>query len=120
MSVLGKRIKYLREKNNYSQKRVADALGISNVQLSRYESGDRKPDPDMIVEISKFFDVPTDYLLGRSDQQSNEINDAKEMIEFFNNPNLNLFFKEMKEAPEDQLEEMRQIWEVIKKRGLNK
>jgi hypothetical protein len=39
---------------------------------------------------------------------------------FFNTPDLNLFFKEMSEAPEDQLEEMRQIWEIIKKCGLNK
>ncbi|WP_245618054.1 hypothetical protein [Domibacillus tundrae] len=41
-------------------------------------------------------------------------------MEFFKNPELNLFFKEMKEVPEDQLEEMQQIWKVIKKRGLNK
>ncbi|GAB2558441.1 helix-turn-helix domain-containing protein [Gracilibacillus alcaliphilus] len=66
MNKLGQRIKSLREKNNYSQKRVADAVGISNVQLSRYESGDRKPDPETISLLADFFEVSTDYLLGRT------------------------------------------------------
>ncbi|MBU5213257.1 helix-turn-helix domain-containing protein [Heyndrickxia oleronia] len=79
MSVLGDRIKLLRDKHNYSQKRVASALGISNVQLSRYESGDRKPDPEMITMIADYFGVSTDFLLGKTDnlveKTSNEIFD---------------------------------------------
>lgn len=67
MSVLGKRLKFLREKNDYSQKRVADSLGISNTQLSRYESGDRNPDPELITKFADFYDVTTDYLHGRTD-----------------------------------------------------
>jgi HTH-type transcriptional regulator, competence development regulator len=39
MDILRKRLKDLREKFDYSQKQVAEAIGISNVQLSRYESG---------------------------------------------------------------------------------
>ncbi|MFC5773721.1 helix-turn-helix domain-containing protein [Ectobacillus antri] len=70
MDVLAQRIKKLRELNNYSQKRVADALGISNVQLSRYESGDRKPEPETIKNIADFYDVSVDYLLGRTDVSS--------------------------------------------------
>ncbi|WP_342045956.1 helix-turn-helix domain-containing protein [Bacillus sp. OTU530] len=65
MDVLADRIKSIRERHNYSQKRVAEALGISNVQLSRYESGDRKPEPETIKKIADFFDVSVDYLLGR-------------------------------------------------------
>lgn len=75
MSVLGKRIKYLREKNNFSQKRLAESLGITNVQLSRYETGDRNPDPDTIKKIADFFEVSTDYLLGRTDNPSSKNNE---------------------------------------------
>lgn len=67
MSTFAHRLKKIREQNKFSQKRVADALGISNVQLSRYESGDRKPDPEMIKAIADFFEVSVDYLLGRTD-----------------------------------------------------
>uniref|UniRef100_A0A7U3YCP7 Helix-turn-helix domain protein n=1 Tax=Geobacillus sp. (strain Y4.1MC1) TaxID=581103 RepID=A0A7U3YCP7_GEOS0 len=67
MNILGKRLKYLREKFNYSQKKVAEAIGISNVQLSRYESGDRNPDPELIAAFADFYGVTTDYILGRTD-----------------------------------------------------
>jgi HTH-type transcriptional regulator, competence development regulator len=70
MSILGKRLKLLREKNNFSQKRVADSIGISNTQLSRYESGDRNPDPELIAKFADYYEVTTDYLHGR-------INDPK-------------------------------------------
>lgn len=70
MDILGSRIKNLRDKHDLSQKRVAQALKISNTQLSRYESGDRRPDPEMIRKIADYFDVSTDYLLGRSDDPS--------------------------------------------------
>jgi HTH-type transcriptional regulator, competence development regulator len=68
MSILGKRLKFLREKNNYSQKRVADSIGISNTQLSRYESGDRKPEPELITQFADYYGVTTDYLHGRTDE----------------------------------------------------
>ncbi len=74
MSVLGKRLKFLREKNNYSQKRVADSIGISNVQLSRYESGDRNPDPELISKFADYFDVTTDYLHGRTNEPNGSSN----------------------------------------------
>ncbi|NOU68347.1 helix-turn-helix domain-containing protein [Paenibacillus sp. LMG 31461] len=78
MSVLGSRIKYLREKLDISQKRLADALGITNIQVSRYETGDRKPDPDTIKKIAEFFDVSSDFLLGVTSDQvdSNETNSS--------------------------------------------
>lgn len=74
MSILGKRLKYLREKHNYSQKKVADSLGISNVQLSRYESGDRNPEPELIAKFADYYDVTTDFLHGRTDLQVPNIN----------------------------------------------
>ncbi|MGG3890084.1 helix-turn-helix domain-containing protein [Metabacillus fastidiosus] len=124
MSILGKRIKYLRERNNYSQKRVAEALGISNVQLSRYESGDRKPDPDMITAISDYFDVPADYLLGRSDNPDpsrkvivaeQEITLSKEELDIFKEmkkyPTL---FHDLANAPERKIKQLIKMWEIIK------
>jgi len=40
---------------------------MSQSTIALYETGDRKPDPDTINKIADFFDVSTDYLLGRSD-----------------------------------------------------
>jgi HTH-type transcriptional regulator, competence development regulator len=77
MSVLGKRLKYLREKNNFSQKRVADSLGISNTQLSRYESGDRKPEPELITQFADYYGVTTDYLHGRTDEPEGNVSQTE-------------------------------------------
>ncbi|WP_028983978.1 helix-turn-helix domain-containing protein [Sporolactobacillus terrae] len=65
-NTLGSRIRFLRDEQGLSQLEMARQLNISNAQLSRYESGARKPDPDMIVRIADYLNVSTDYLLGRS------------------------------------------------------
>ncbi|WP_018392451.1 hypothetical protein [Bacillus sp. 37MA] len=61
----------------------------------------------MIAKIAELYDVTTDYLITGKESTNVKTDISK-------------YEKEMKEAPEDQLEEIRQIWEVIKKRGLNK
>ncbi|UOQ43389.1 helix-turn-helix domain-containing protein [Halobacillus salinarum] len=73
MNIIGKRIKQLRENNNLSQKRVSEALGVSNVQLSRYESGSRQPDYETLKKIADYFEVSIDYLFGRSFNSKDDI-----------------------------------------------
>ncbi|MEZ2657238.1 helix-turn-helix domain-containing protein [Aneurinibacillus aneurinilyticus] len=67
---LGERIKYLREKNGYAQKFIAEKIGVKNNTLSSYESDKRQPDYDTLQKIADFFEVSTDYLLGRTDEPS--------------------------------------------------
>lgn len=117
MSVLGQRIKYIREKLNYSQKRLADALKISNVQLSRYESGDRKPEPEMIANIAEFLGVSTDYLLGITDDPSPKEKDGKISSAFYDQENIT---DEEKEYLDLQLEIFRKMKEERKKKRENK
>lgn len=68
MSVLGKRIKNLREKNSLNQIELAKLLNISNTTLSQYETGQRIPSDDIKIKIADFFNVSVDYLLGRTNQ----------------------------------------------------
>ncbi|MEZ7173625.1 helix-turn-helix domain-containing protein [Sporosarcina sp. OR05] len=117
-NTLGKRMKSLREKDDLKQNHVANKLGVSPYQLSRYESGKTKPDPDMIASIASFYNVTTDYLLGRSDNP--RMNAEQEFQDFANNPKLNHFFKDIEAGAEQEQEELRQIWEIIKKRRKSK
>jgi len=66
-SVFGKRVKYLRESENIKREEFADKLRITYSALSKYETGERFPSPDIINKIADFFNVTTDYLLGRTD-----------------------------------------------------
>ena len=60
-----KRLKSLR--GNNSQKAVAKEIGTDQQTLSRYETGDRTPDAEMLLRIADYYNVSTDYLLGRTE-----------------------------------------------------
>lgn len=66
-SIIGERIKELREKQGLTQKELATFLGISDRAVGYYEKEERTPPPDMLQKIADFFDVSVDYLLGRTD-----------------------------------------------------
>lgn len=61
------RLKSLRLEKKFSQIELSKKLNISNVTLSQYENGIRKPDLDTLTNLSNYFNVTTDYLLGKSD-----------------------------------------------------
>ncbi len=67
MHFLPERIKCLRNVKGQSQKELGEALGKSREAISKYELGEREPDPDAIVLFSKHFNVSSDYMLGITD-----------------------------------------------------
>ncbi|WP_373845231.1 helix-turn-helix domain-containing protein [Clostridium sp.] len=64
---LGNRIRNLREEKSISQLELAKILNIGNTTLSQYESDKRIPSDTVKKKIADYFNVSTDYLLGRSD-----------------------------------------------------
>ena len=56
----------MREKK-VTQSKMADFLGIKLRSYQNYEGGSRRPDYEGLVALADYFDVTTDYLLGRSD-----------------------------------------------------
>ena len=64
MEHIGTKIKELRKKNDLTQEKLADYLGVSFQAISKWETGAASPDLALIVPIAKLFDVSTDELLG--------------------------------------------------------
>ena len=64
MNDLGKRIKELRKKNDLTQEKLADMLGITYKAVSKWECGMTSPDISMIVPLARILCVTTDELLG--------------------------------------------------------
>ncbi|MBN4062850.1 helix-turn-helix domain-containing protein [Alkaliphilus sp. AH-315-G20] len=59
-------LKQLREDKNIRQSDLADILNISRQAISNYEQGTRFPkDEKLLLSIADFFNVSTDFLLGR-------------------------------------------------------
>lgn len=61
------RLVEIREKNGYTRKRLAEELGRPYRTVTNYETGEREPGHEYIIEIAKKFGVTTDYILGTSD-----------------------------------------------------
>lgn len=61
------KLKDLRIKNGKTQKELANFLGISDVAYYYYESEKRDMSPDIILKLANYFNVSTDYLLGKDE-----------------------------------------------------
>ncbi len=57
----------LRTKRGVTQEDVAQSLSISNKTISKWENGASMPDLPMLIELSKYYGVTTDALLGLSE-----------------------------------------------------
>lgn len=61
-----KRIRDLREDNDKTQTEIANYLGMKQPQYYRYENGSRDIPSDILIKLADFYDVSTDYILGRT------------------------------------------------------
>ena len=64
-----RRIRDLREDNDYTQKYVAGKLHCSQQVYSNYELGQRDVPTQTLIGLAKLYDVTTDYILGLSDEK---------------------------------------------------
>ena len=64
-----KRLKELRKEANLTQTKLGEIIGLSGRTIGNYESGDRDPDNETLKKIADYFEVTTDYLLGRTNQK---------------------------------------------------
>lgn len=63
--MFSERLKKLRNEKHLSQKELANEFQMSQQTIAKWENNQSTPNPEMIVKIADFFDVSTDYLLGR-------------------------------------------------------
>jgi transcriptional regulator with XRE-family HTH domain len=64
-----KRIKDLREDNDYTQEYIAKYLKINRVVYNRYENGIREIPISLLIKLSKLYQTSIDYIVGLSDKK---------------------------------------------------
>lgn len=64
------KIRELRKERNLTMKKLGESIGVAESTISLYETGKRQPDNEMLKKIADFFNVSTDYLLGRDVPES--------------------------------------------------
>ncbi|SMO33499.1 helix-turn-helix domain-containing protein [Melghirimyces algeriensis] len=70
MNTLGKRLRHLRMRKKLRQDDVAREFGISKSAIGMYERNEREPPLTLLRQMADYFQVTTDYLLGREQQES--------------------------------------------------
>lgn len=68
------KLRSLRTKYGFSQKQVADKIGVSPSVVSGYETGERTPSTEVLLSLSYLYNTSSDYLLGR------QVNSPESMI----------------------------------------
>lgn len=65
----GERLKKLRTSKRLTQEELGKIVHVSKVSISGYERGERSPDRETLTDLADYFEVSTDYLLGRTDDK---------------------------------------------------
>ena len=61
--MVGSNLKKIRERNNITQKYLADALGVSRQAVCMWETGKRDLKASTLNKMSKVFDVSIDEII---------------------------------------------------------
>lgn len=62
-------LKKLREESGITQKQLADAIGVSQQSINKYENHNIEPDIETLIRIADYFDTSVDYIIGHSDMR---------------------------------------------------
>lgn len=61
------RIRELRIAAGKSQAELADIIGVNKQAISQYERGVRYPRPEIMEALTDYFNVSTEYLMGKTE-----------------------------------------------------
>jgi transcriptional regulator with XRE-family HTH domain len=64
LDAVGSRLRALRRQRGFTLAELSAATGISDSTLSRLESGGRRPTLELLLPLSRTYDVPLDDLVG--------------------------------------------------------
>ncbi|WP_317853773.1 helix-turn-helix transcriptional regulator [Chakrabartyella piscis] len=67
MATFIERLKTLRIENQVTQKQMGETLGVTDKYYQKIEYGTVGVSQERLIMLADFFDVSTDYLLGRTD-----------------------------------------------------
>lgn len=118
--LFSERLKELRKEKKLKQEDIANFLNVSRASYGHYETGHSDPPKEVIEKLADFFNVSTDYLLGRTDIREpitdpatpDEINEILENLH--KRPEMKMLFSLSKKATKEDIEKAVKIIEALK------
>ncbi|MCI9077302.1 MAG: helix-turn-helix domain-containing protein [Lachnospiraceae bacterium] len=95
INIISRYLQFLRKSHNYTQEELAEKLGISRQAVSKWEAGTTIPGLEILLEISKLYNVTINDIL-EPDIQPKRITD----------------FEQISAIPEKELREMLKLFDI--------
>ena len=110
--------KYLRLREDLTQKEMADRLGIAKSTVSMYENGNREPDFELLEQIADYFNVDMNFLLGKDKDERYFLDTKTTQIaqEIFDNEELKLLFDAAKDSSPEDLKAVHDMLLALKRK----
>lgn len=109
------RLKTLRKEVKLTQTQITEKLNISQQAYASWERGAKRPTQENLVKIAQVLNVTVDYLLGNSEEKSDEL-DNIELLFRMNSKGLTEEEKEI--LKKELIEFMEERKKAFKKGGL--
>ncbi|WP_439443640.1 helix-turn-helix domain-containing protein [Listeria aquatica] len=108
------RVKKLADEQHISLKELGSKLNIGENAIYQWKK--RTPGIDKIEKVADFFNVSTDYLIGRTDDKHSHLRivDSKLINDLEQNSNAKKFLKELSSVDQEKLNKLEQLWKIIK------
>lgn len=71
--MLSQRIHELRTARGISQVKLGEILGVSKQSVSNWENDNIQPSIEILMKLSEYFGVSTDYLLGVEEKRTLDV-----------------------------------------------
>lgn len=101
--MIGQTIRDLRKLKKMSQSELAKVVGVSQTTVTAWETGKAEPSSSAISSLADYFNVTTDYLLGRPEKKDDNAKTAD-----IDDDDV-IFTYEGRQIPKEDLELIRRI-----------
>jgi transcriptional regulator with XRE-family HTH domain len=91
-SIIGSRIRTLRQQAGLTQEQLGEAVGLSYQQIQKYEHGESKITVDLLYRLSRIFRIPVVEFIPRtvySSEQEEQYSGVKELYQYIESPQEN-------------------------------
>ena len=115
--IVGVRIKNMRLNNNWTQKDLAQKLGLKNeTAIANYEAGYSIPKDEIKYKLCEVFDCTIDYLMGKSELRTLKEYNAQ-IDDVLNEAMIGMSMAEYKQLTKIQKKQIRDFALFVKKQS---
>ena len=79
--MIGQRIRDLRKQRKMSQTELANILHVSQQTVTAWETGKAEPSSSAVANLADYFNVTTDYLLGRPEEKKEKDSNSVDLAD---------------------------------------